>query len=74
MDGQTCRHTRVSGYGLGERRMLPDESSVLTLDPRKFGFTAVLTNIAALRDVTPCGLVYRYQRVGGAQCLSLQGT
>jgi hypothetical protein len=25
MDGQTCRHTRGSGYGLGERRILPDE-------------------------------------------------
>jgi len=48
--------------------------SVLTLDPRKFGLAVVLMNIAALRDVTPCGLVYRYQRFGGAQCFSLQVT
>jgi hypothetical protein len=50
------------------------KGSVLTLDPRKFGLTAVLMNIAALRDVTLCGLVYRYQRFGGAQCFILQGT
>jgi hypothetical protein len=48
--------------------------SVLTLDPRKFGFTTVLMNIYALRVVTPCGMVYGYQCFGGAQCLSLQST
>jgi hypothetical protein len=59
MDGQTCRHTRGSGYGLAERRILPDERFCLGIDPRKFGFTAVFMNIATLPNVTLCGLVYR---------------